>query len=74
MTKREGGEGETLISFLSVCFMGIQCLSSGSLTFRCPGGCATQLIYNPRAIGNLLPDLVPLVIGGGEEPPIYRAE
>ncbi|KAL7415491.1 hypothetical protein BDY24DRAFT_383134 [Mrakia frigida] len=55
-------------------FDGGNCLSSGSLTFRCPGGCATQLIYNPRAIGNLLPDLVPLVIGGGEQPPIYRAD
>lgn len=71
LTGRASSPKSPLGGFASRC----QCQATGSIAFRCPAGCASQIVYNPRAVGASLPDRVPLVIGGGgSSPPVYRAE
>jgi len=41
-------------------------------TYRCPGGCHTTTLGNPRWIGNETVDKVPLIIGGGDDAGTYR--
>lgn len=59
---------------------GESCLPSNltePISFRCPAGCSSQIVYNPRSIGALRPDYVPLIVGGGQPAGselIYRAE
>ena len=47
--------------------------SNTSLVFRCPSGCETTTLLNPRTIGSDSYNYVPLVVGGGNSTP-YRAD
>ena len=51
---------------------GIDCqpFSNSSLTFRCPAGCASVQVLNPRAVGSLEVNYRPLVIGTD----VYRGD
>ncbi|CDZ98196.1 LCCL domain [Phaffia rhodozyma] len=59
---------------------GATCMPSNisePIGFRCPAGCASQIIYNTRAVGDLQPDYVPFIIGGGqseESELVYRGD
>jgi hypothetical protein len=47
---------------------GEQCapFDNSTFEFRCPARCADTILENPRAVGNLEPVFVPLVVGGGD--------
>lgn len=58
---------------------GGQCrpFSGTGFPFRCPGGCISYLVRNPRAVGADSVEWIPLVIGGPEEEngtAVYRSD
>ncbi|KAE8208374.1 hypothetical protein CF327_g7115 [Tilletia walkeri] len=49
--------------------------TSGSPTaFRCPQGCLGTKLGAPRAVGDLRPAWVPLIVGGGDSNQTYRGD
>ncbi|KZT41321.1 hypothetical protein SISSUDRAFT_1042898 [Sistotremastrum suecicum HHB10207 ss-3] len=48
---------------------GSQCepFDNSTFEFRCPSGCSTTILQNPRAVGDQEPVFVPLIIGGGDQ-------
>ncbi|KAH8120209.1 LCCL domain-containing protein [Phellopilus nigrolimitatus] len=47
---------------------------SSSLDFRCPAQCTSTVLANPRTIGDIEVDGVPLIVGGGDENKTYRGD
>ncbi|EGO05176.1 hypothetical protein SERLA73DRAFT_43532 [Serpula lacrymans var. lacrymans S7.3] len=45
-----------------------------SFDFRCPAQCSSVVLQNPRAVGNLEVDFVPLLVGGGDANQTYRGD
>lgn len=45
-----------------------------SLNFRCPSGCSSVVLQNPRIVGNLEINFAPLLVGGGDIQRTYRAD
>ncbi|KAI5123553.1 hypothetical protein M0805_003372 [Coniferiporia weirii] len=47
---------------------------NSSLDFRCPAQCTSVVLANPRTIGDIQVDGVPLIVGGGDENQTYRGD
>ena len=47
---------------------------NSSLDFRCPAQCTSVVLANPRTIGNISVDNVPLIVGGGDTNKTYRGD
>ncbi|KAG6381055.1 hypothetical protein JVT61DRAFT_5451 [Boletus reticuloceps] len=45
-----------------------------SFDFRCPAQCASVVLLNPRLVGNVELDFVPLLVGGGDMQKTYRGD
>ncbi|KAF9244568.1 hypothetical protein BU15DRAFT_41808 [Melanogaster broomeanus] len=45
-----------------------------SFDFRCPAQCSSVVLQNPRLVGNVEVDFVPLLVGGGDSQRTYRAD
>ncbi|KAF8846244.1 hypothetical protein BDN67DRAFT_891173 [Paxillus ammoniavirescens] len=45
-----------------------------SFDFRCPAQCSSVVLQNPRLVGNIEVDFVPLLVGGGDSQGTYRAD
>ncbi|KAF8140386.1 hypothetical protein EV363DRAFT_1393295 [Boletus edulis] len=45
-----------------------------SFDFRCPAQCASVVLQNPRLVGNVELDFVPLLVGGGDMQKTYRGD
>ncbi|KAJ8594851.1 hypothetical protein M405DRAFT_760088 [Rhizopogon salebrosus TDB-379] len=48
--------------------------SNSSFDFRCPAQCSSVVLQNPRLVGNVEVDFVPLIVGGGDNQKTYRAD
>ncbi|PAV22276.1 LCCL domain-containing [Pyrrhoderma noxium] len=48
--------------------------SDARLDFRCPAQCTSTILANPRTIGNIQVDQVPLIVGGGDDNRTYRGD
>lgn len=48
--------------------------SNYSFSFRCPAQCSSVVLQNPRIVGDLEIDFVPLLVGGGDSQRTYRAD
>ncbi|OAX44387.1 hypothetical protein K503DRAFT_678829 [Rhizopogon vinicolor AM-OR11-026] len=48
--------------------------SNSSFDFRCPAQCSSVVLQNPRLVGNVEVDFVPLIVGGGDSQKTYRAD
>lgn len=48
--------------------------SNSSFDFRCPAQCTSVVLENPRTVGDQQVDLVPLIVGGGDENRTYRGD
>ncbi|KAH7885912.1 hypothetical protein F5I97DRAFT_2023720 [Phlebopus sp. FC_14] len=48
--------------------------SNSSFDFRCPAQCSSVVLQNPRMVGNLEVDYVPLIVGGGDSQRTYRGD
>jgi len=48
--------------------------SNSTFDFRCPAQCSGVILQNPRTIGNIEIDFVPLLVGGGDENRTYRGD
>jgi hypothetical protein len=48
--------------------------SNSSFDFRCPAQCSSVVLQNPRMVGNVEVDFVPLIVGGGDSQKTYRAD
>ncbi|KAI1421917.1 hypothetical protein F5Y12DRAFT_663091 [Xylaria sp. FL1777] len=60
---------------------GVDCrpFDNSSFAFRCPAGCASVRVLNPRAVGDQEINYVPLIVGGPPDPsnelnPFYRGD
>ena len=45
-----------------------------SLDFRCPAQCSSVVLQNPRFVGDIELDFVPLLVGGGDTQMTYRGD
>lgn len=45
-----------------------------SLDFRCPAQCSSVVLQNPRLVGDIALDFVPLLVGGGDAQKTYRGD
>lgn len=45
-----------------------------SFDFRCPAQCGSVLLQNPRLVGDVELDFVPLLVGGGDTQKTYRGD
>ncbi|KAG1749852.1 uncharacterized protein EDB91DRAFT_1047044 [Suillus paluster] len=48
--------------------------SNSSFDFRCPAQCNSVILQNPRVVGDVEVDFVPLLVGGGDSQKTYRAD
>ncbi|KAG1757726.1 hypothetical protein EDB19DRAFT_59683 [Suillus lakei] len=48
--------------------------SNSSFDFRCPAQCSSVVLQNPRLVGDVEVDFVPLIVGGGDSQKTYRAD
>ncbi|KIJ68599.1 hypothetical protein HYDPIDRAFT_82602 [Hydnomerulius pinastri MD-312] len=48
--------------------------TNSSFDFRCPAQCSSVVLQNPRLVGNVEVDFVPLLVGGGDSQKTYRAD
>ncbi|KAJ2973717.1 hypothetical protein NUW58_g8866 [Xylaria curta] len=60
---------------------GVDCrpFENSSFAFKCPGGCASTRVLNPRAVGDQEILYAPLIVGGPPDPsnelnPVYRGD
>lgn len=47
---------------------------NSTFDFRCPAQCSSVILQNPRTVGNVQVDYVPLIVGGGDEQRTYRGD
>ncbi|KAH9937063.1 uncharacterized protein B0H18DRAFT_1081352 [Fomitopsis serialis] len=48
--------------------------TDSTLDFRCPAACASVVLENPRTVGDVQVDYVPLIVGGGDANQTYRGD
>ncbi len=48
--------------------------NDSTFDFRCPAQCNAVILQNPRTIGDIAVDHVPLVVGGGDSNGTYRGD
>ena len=48
--------------------------TNSSFDFRCPAQCNSVILENPRTIGDITVDFVPLLVGGGDVNKTYRGD
>ncbi|EJD04064.1 LCCL domain-containing protein [Fomitiporia mediterranea MF3/22] len=47
---------------------------NSTFDFRCPAQCTSTVLANPRTIGNIQIDNVPVIVGGGDDNRTYRGD
>ncbi|KAH9837151.1 uncharacterized protein C8Q71DRAFT_706978 [Rhodofomes roseus] len=48
--------------------------TDSTFDFRCPAACSSVVLENPRTVGNIQADYVPLIVGGGDANQTYRGD
>lgn len=48
--------------------------SNSTFDFRCPASCSSVVLQNPRTVGDVQVDWVPLIVGGGDDNRTYRGD
>ncbi|KZT72779.1 hypothetical protein DAEQUDRAFT_808764 [Daedalea quercina L-15889] len=48
--------------------------TDSTFDFRCPEACASVVLENPRTVGDVQVDYVPLIVGGGDANRTYRGD
>ncbi|KAL6302145.1 hypothetical protein BKA93DRAFT_900915 [Sparassis latifolia] len=48
--------------------------SNSSFNFRCPAQCSSVVLENPRTVGDVKVDYIPLIVGGGDVNETYRGD
>ncbi|KAI0932031.1 hypothetical protein AcW1_000727 [Taiwanofungus camphoratus] len=48
--------------------------TNSTFDFRCPAQCSSVVLQNPRTVGDMQVDYVPLIVGGGDKNGTYRGD